>query len=48
MPRLKNKVTGVTISVDEALAAKISRDWEPVDAEKPARRTARKKAADED
>ncbi|MGX7727593.1 DUF7302 family protein [Rhodococcus sp. 5G237] len=48
MPRLKNKVTGVRITVDDALAAKLYGDWERVDeAPKPARRT-RKKAAESD
>lgn len=48
MPRLKNKVTGVTVTVDDALAAKLYGEWEPVDApSKPARRT-RKKAAESD
>lgn len=43
MPRLKNKVTGAVVNVDDALAEKLSRDWEPADV-KPARRTTRKKA----
>ncbi|MEE2058968.1 DUF7302 family protein [Rhodococcus artemisiae] len=47
MPRLKNKVTGAVVTVDDALAEKLSRDWEPADA-KPARRTTRKKVADPD
>ena len=33
MPRLRNKGTGVVVSVDDALAARLGSEWEPADAE---------------
>lgn len=43
MPRLKNKVTGVVVNVDDELAGKLDTNWVPAD--QPRRRT-RKAAAD--
>lgn len=48
MPRLKNKVTGVVISVGDDLVAKLSRDWEPAEESKSVARRTRKKAADDE
>lgn len=48
MPRLKNKVTGVLVTVDDALAVKLNRDWEPADEAKPRRNTRKKAAVDDE
>ena len=34
MPRLRNEATGVVVSVSDATAATLGRDWQPVEAPK--------------
>ncbi|MFF1531486.1 hypothetical protein [Cellulomonas sp. NPDC058312] len=43
MRRLKNRTSGVLVSVDDELAAKLGDEWEPLEEPKP-RRAPRKKA----
>lgn len=42
MPRLKHKVTGVFVNVDDELAEKLDSNWVPAD--QPVRRRGRKPA----
>lgn len=43
MPRLRSVVTGSVVSVDDATAARLDAEWEPVN-EKPAKKPASKRA----
>lgn len=46
MPRLKNRTTGVLVSVDDELAAILGDEWESADDPKPRRSAPRKKPAE--
>lgn len=44
MPRLRNRSGGSVVNVSDDTAARLGADWEPVDADRPARRVAKKAA----